>query len=78
MDGVYADMAKVSDEKILALRNLPRLGGLSGAVKPAWYKQAEQAERNFVNALLRRESGAAIAAVLPGLVPQHRSTHEPS
>lgn len=29
--------------------------------KPEWLKQAEQAERNFVTALLRRESGAAIS-----------------
>lgn len=31
------------------------------ALKPSDLKQAEQAERNFVNAILRKESGAAIS-----------------
>ena len=29
--------------------------------KPAWFQRQEQAERNFVNAILRKESGAAIS-----------------
>lgn len=37
------------------------LGLLPGEVKPEFQQRQEQAERNFVNAVLRRESGAAIA-----------------
>ena len=36
-------------------------GKLPGLLQKDWYKQLEQAERNFVNAVLRRESGAAIS-----------------
>jgi len=30
-------------------------------LKPGWYQQQEQAEKNFINAILRRESGAVIS-----------------
>ncbi len=34
---------------------------LPGVIQPSKFKEQEQAERNFVNAVLRRESGAAIS-----------------
>lgn len=45
--------------------NIPIIGGLAGvagnAMLSAENQQAEQAQRDFINAVLRRESGAAIA-----------------
>ncbi len=48
------------------MESLPLIGGLAGAGANAWFasapqQQVEQAQRDFVNAVLRRESGAAIA-----------------
>lgn len=47
--------------KDTALTSLPLVGGLLKPLASGEYKQQEQAERNFVNAILRRESGSAIA-----------------
>lgn len=48
-----------------AVENLPFVGGVAGAGANAMssegQQQVEQAQRDFVNAVLRRESGAAIA-----------------
>lgn len=56
---VFEDLEKQkfnrADLKTSLKSNLPE------AIKPSQLKQQEQAERNFVNAILRRESGAAIA-----------------
>jgi len=43
------------------LGNIPLIGGLTGAAKSENLKKQEQAERSFVNAVLRKESGAAIS-----------------
>lgn len=49
-----------------AVENVPLIGGALGAATNALLspenQQAEQAQRNFINAVLRQESGAAIAA----------------
>lgn len=49
----------------MGAENLPVIGGLAGMVGNATMsaegQQAEQAQRDFVNAVLRRESGAVIA-----------------
>lgn len=49
----------------LAVEQLPLVGGISGAslnaVMSPQNQMAEQAQRDFINAVLRRESGAAIA-----------------
>lgn len=48
-----------------AASNVPLIGGVLGAgvnlVTPAKNQQAEQAQRDFINAVLRQESGAAIS-----------------
>jgi len=49
------DISKVSTTKQLIQRNLPDIA------KNSLFQQQEQAERNFINAILRRESGAAIS-----------------
>jgi hypothetical protein len=63
LDGKYSPAAV--DAKMGA-DNVPLIGGLTGAIGNAMLssegQQAEQAQRDFINAVLRRESGAAIAA----------------
>jgi hypothetical protein len=49
------DISKVSTTKQLIQRNLPDIA------KSSLFQQQEQAERNFINSILRRESGAAIS-----------------
>lgn len=51
-------ISKLSPGKFTALRNTP---GVLNFTKPAEFQQQEQAEKNFLNAVLRRESGAAIS-----------------
>jgi len=55
---IFGELAKTSDATAIDFaiaRKLPEF------IKPENIKSQEQAERNFVNAVLRRESGAAIA-----------------
>jgi hypothetical protein len=44
-----------------AVQNVPGVGAVANAMTPAAAQQVDQAQRNFVNATLRRESGAAIS-----------------
>lgn len=57
-DSLYKNINEIGTAKFIALRNTPDF--LNGT-KPEWFQQMEQSERNFVNAVLRRESGAAIS-----------------
>lgn len=41
---------------------MPLIGGIVTAMSPDKYQQLDQAKRNFVTAILRRESGAAISS----------------
>jgi len=68
-DKILSDLAaggvdRPSQSKIVA-DNIPYIGGALGAVANAQQtpkqQQADQAQRDFVNAVLRRESGAAIS-----------------
>lgn len=44
-----------------SMQDVPLVGGLLGQLRTTRDRQQEQAERDFVNALLRKESGAAIS-----------------
>lgn len=44
-----------------ALSNIPLIGGMLGNLQGEDTRRQDQAERNFVNAVLRRESGSAIS-----------------
>jgi len=60
-DQLAGDITKVDPLTFLGYRNVPSAFGIGNALKPEWFKKMEQAERNFINANLRRESGSAIA-----------------
>ena len=56
---------KLADEGINSSvpgSRLPVIGGVITALKPEDRQQLDQAKRDFINAVLRRESGAAISA----------------
>jgi hypothetical protein len=63
LEGKYSPLAVNSK---MAAQELPLVGGVAGAMgnltMPANGQQAEQAMRDFINAVLRRESGAVITA----------------
>ena len=54
-DTLAPQITKLSTVDFFKLRHLPN------ALQPAYFQQQVQAERNFINAQLRRESGAAIS-----------------
>lgn len=62
LEGKYSPLAVNSK---MAAEKMPGLGGVAGAVGNAMLssegQMAEQAQRDFVNAVLRRESGAVIS-----------------
>jgi hypothetical protein len=63
LEGKYSPLAVNAKQ---SAGDAPLIGGLAGAVGNAMLstegQQAEQAQRDFINAVLRRESGAAIAS----------------
>lgn len=58
-EGVFQDLEKGGFDRTSNMSGLASM--LPGALQPENVKRQEQAERNFVNALLRRESGSAIS-----------------
>lgn len=62
LEGKYSPAAVASK---MAAQDLPLVGGAAGAIgnltMGASNQQAEQAQRDFINAVLRRESGAVIS-----------------
>lgn len=65
MDEQSNQIKNAGNLKFTYLRSLPMGSGpaalLANNLKPEWYQKIEQAERDFLNALLRRESGAVIS-----------------
>lgn len=55
LDSFTDDILNLPSWQLLAYRTAPTWA------KPSWFQQMEQAEANFINAVLRKESGAAIS-----------------
>jgi murein DD-endopeptidase MepM/ murein hydrolase activator NlpD len=55
VSGIENKLADLNYAEFYSLKAVPNFA------KPSWYQQYEQSQREFINAVLRRESGAAIA-----------------
>ena len=60
-DAVADEIQALDPAEFLVYRASPELGGIRNAFITNALRQQEQAERNFINAILRRESGAVIS-----------------
>lgn len=60
-DKILNDLAAQGTVKSIPGTNMPFVGGAITAVSPANQQRLEQAKRDFINAVLRRESGAVIS-----------------
>lgn len=58
-DNIINDLAASGFDRTSKMASIQ--SSLPGFMKPDYIKQQDQAERNFINAVLRRESGAAIS-----------------
>lgn len=60
-DKIIQDLASQGVNNSVPGSNLPFIGGVVTALSPAKRQQLDQAKRDFINATLRRESGAVIS-----------------
>jgi hypothetical protein len=56
------DQLEKSGADVGSMQNMLAQSRITNAVAPGWAQQAEQAKKNFMSAVLRKESGAAISA----------------